>query len=196
MVPVIADGVVVPEMARKLLGWLLGGVRAISAYVGEPSEATCILDSCVSRLPASVSACALVSTNWAFTCDSSVVNSSTAALSSTLSSFRSSIAANTAASVSLAVGSLPLPAPFFLPIVEPDIDRVRFARGAPGASVSISVVGSMSISLFSSCALALPNSAAFGVLVRARPDRRVGDALFASDSITTDSLSTSFENAQ
>ncbi|KAK7177956.1 hypothetical protein PSPO01_15995 [Paraphaeosphaeria sporulosa] len=89
-----------------------------------------------------------------------------------------------AASASLIVGSLPFPASIFLPIVEPGIDRVRFARGAPGASVSISVGGSMSISLFSSCALALPNSAAFGVLVRARPDRRVGDALFTSDSIT------------
>ncbi|KAK7178234.1 hypothetical protein PSPO01_15719 [Paraphaeosphaeria sporulosa] len=156
----------------------------MSAYVGEPSEATCILDSCVSRLLASASACAFVSTSWAFTCESSAVTSSTAALSSRLSVFRSSIAANTAASASLIVGSLPFPASFFLPIVEPGIDRVRFARGAPGASVSISVGGYMSISLFSSCALALHNSAAFGVLVRARPDRRIGDALFTSDSIT------------
>ncbi|KAF9730067.1 hypothetical protein PMIN01_12000 [Paraphaeosphaeria minitans] len=89
-----------------------------------------------------------------------------------------------AASASLVIATLPLPTPIFLPIVAPGIDRVRFVRGAPGASVSICVGGSMSISLFSSCALALPISAAFGVLVRARPDRRVGDALFTSDSIT------------
>ncbi|KAF1975438.1 hypothetical protein BU23DRAFT_633453 [Bimuria novae-zelandiae CBS 107.79] len=153
MVSVITDSVVVPEIVRRLLGWLSGGVRAISAYVGEPLEATCILDSYVSRLLASASACALVSTNWAFTCDSSVVNSPTVALSSALlfiSSptvalscalpfFRSSITANIAANVSLVVTFLPLSTLFPFLIVAPSIDRVRTARGAPGASVSISV---------------------------------------------------------
>ncbi|KAK7177668.1 hypothetical protein PSPO01_16286 [Paraphaeosphaeria sporulosa] len=38
-------------------------------------------------------------------------------------------------------------------------------------------------SLFSAWVLAPPNSAAFGVLVRARSDLRVWHALFTSDSI-------------
>ncbi|KAF1966555.1 hypothetical protein BU23DRAFT_560132 [Bimuria novae-zelandiae CBS 107.79] len=88
-----------------------------------------------------------------------------------------------AASVSLVVASLPLPTPFPLLIVVTGIERVRIALGAPGASVSISVRDLRSISLFSLCVLALPSSAAFSVLVRARSDRRVWDALFTSDSI-------------
>ncbi|KAK7178149.1 hypothetical protein PSPO01_15801 [Paraphaeosphaeria sporulosa] len=153
MVSVIADSVVVPEMVRRLLGWLSGGVRAISAYVGEPSEATCILDSCVSRLLASASACAFVSTNWAFTCESSAVNfstvarsaawlfmsSPTVALSSVLPFLSSSITASMTANVSLVDAFLPLSTPFPFLIVAPGIARVRTARGAPGASVSVSV---------------------------------------------------------